>query len=95
MAISRRRFVGCVAGSLTAGLSLDLRRPVDAGPRRVLLDLGEHCGLRESVAGYESALAGLGTGVYGRGTGWSVSTGRKGTHGPTSFPYCFAITRAT
>ena len=68
MAISRRRFVGCVAGSLTAGLSLDLRRPVDAGPRRVLLDLGEHCGLRESVAGYESALAGLGTGVTSRCT---------------------------
>src|SRR5213594_235645 len=33
-------------------------------------------------------------GFYDRGTGWSVSTGRKGTHGPTSSRYCFAITRA-
>lgn len=68
MGITRRGFLGCVAGSLTAGLSLDLRWSVDAGPRRVLLDLGEHCGLRESVAGYESALAGLGTGATSRCT---------------------------
>jgi hypothetical protein len=32
------------------------------------LDLREQCGLRESVAGYESALAGLGTGVTSRCT---------------------------
>ena len=66
MAITRRRFLGCVAGSLTAGLSLDLARPVEAGPRSVLLDLEEQCGLRESVRGYESALAGLGTRVTSR-----------------------------
>src|SRR2546430_793033 len=63
MRITRRGFLGCVAGSLTAGLSLDLGWPVDARPRRVLLDLREQCGLRESVAGYESALAGLGAEV--------------------------------
>ena len=63
MGITRRRFLGCVAGSLTAGLSLDLPRPVETGSRSVLLDLGEHCSLRESVRGYESALAGLGTRV--------------------------------
>ena len=68
MEITRRGFLGCVAGSLTAGLSLGPRQPVDAGPRRVVLDLGEQCGLRESVAGYESALAGLGTDVMSRGT---------------------------
>ncbi|HEY6159360.1 MAG TPA: hypothetical protein VIV88_18085 [Gemmatimonadales bacterium] len=66
MGFTRRGFLGCVAGSLTARLSLDLPRPVDAGPRRVLLDLGEHCRLRESVAGYESALAGLATGATSR-----------------------------
>ena len=66
MAISRRHFLGCVAGSLTAGLSLDLPRPVAAGSRSVLLDLGEQCGLGESVRGYESALAGLGTRVTSR-----------------------------
>src|SRR5436309_15426821 len=68
MGITRRGFLGCVAGSLTAGLPLDPRRRVEASPRRVLLDLREHCGLRESVAGYESALAGLGTGVTSRCT---------------------------
>ena len=68
MGITRRGFLGSVAGSLTAGLSLDLGRPVDARPRRVLLDLREQCGLRESVAGYESALAGLGAEVTSRCT---------------------------
>src|SRR5256885_13676192 len=68
MGITRRGFLGCVAGSLTAGLPLDLGRPVDARPRRVLLDLREQCGLRESVAGYESALAGLGAEVTSRCT---------------------------
>src|SRR5256886_15922623 len=68
MRITRRGFLGCVAGSLTAGLSLDLGRPVDARPRRDLLDLGEQCGLRESAAGYESALAGLGADVTSRCT---------------------------
>ena len=36
-----------------------------------------------------------GAGAQERGTGWSVSTGRKGVHGPTSLRYCFAITLAT
>jgi hypothetical protein len=65
---TRRHFLGCVAGSLTARLPFDVSRRVEASPRRVLLDLREHCGLRESVAGYESALAGLGTGVTSRCT---------------------------
>src|SRR5437660_9853553 len=68
MGITRRGFLGCVAGSLTAGLPFDVPRRVEASPRRVLLDLREHCGLRESVAGYESALAGLGTRVASRCT---------------------------
>src|SRR5438874_1891909 len=51
-----------------AGLPFDVPRRVEASPRRVLLDLREHCGLRESVAGYESALAGLGTRVASRCT---------------------------
>jgi hypothetical protein len=59
--ITRRHFLGCVAGSLTAGLPFDVPRRVEESSRRVLLDLGEHCALRESVAGYESALASLGT----------------------------------
>lgn len=68
MGITRRHFLGCVAGSLTAGLPFAVPRRGEASPGRVILDLREHCGLRESVAGYESALAGLGTGVTTRGT---------------------------
>jgi len=63
MGISRRGFLGCVAGSLTAGLPLDRPRPVATRPRRVLLDLREQCALPESLSGYESALAGLGASV--------------------------------
>jgi hypothetical protein len=54
--LTRRGFVGCVAGSLTAVLPLDLCRRIET-PKPVLLDLGEHCGLRESLSGYASALA--------------------------------------
>src|SRR5213076_2883245 len=68
MGITRRGFLGCVAGSLTAGLPFDVPRRIEPGPRRVLLDLRQHCGLRESIAGYESALAGLGTEVTSRCT---------------------------
>jgi len=63
MGITRRGFLGCVAGSLTAGLPLDRPRPVATSPRRVVLDLGEQCALPESLSGYESALAGLGGGA--------------------------------
>ena len=59
MGISRRQFLGCAAGALAIGLPLDLTRPVDARHRCLLLDLREQCGLRESVAGYASVLAGL------------------------------------
>jgi hypothetical protein len=66
--ITRRHFLGCVAGSLTAGLPFAVPRRGEASPRCILLDLREHCGLRESVAGYESALASLGAGVTACGT---------------------------
>jgi len=35
MGITRRGFLGCVAGSLTAGLPFDGPRRIDAGPPRV------------------------------------------------------------
>lgn len=53
MNMSRRQFVSCTAGAM---LPLHLR-PRDR-PVPVLLDLQRHCSLRESLAGYESALAG-------------------------------------
>ncbi len=72
MGLTRRRFLGCAAGAVTAGLPLDLWRrgrgwgrsslAVEASPRCVLLDLKEHGCLGESVSGYESALASLGAG---------------------------------
>src|SRR3989442_5720972 len=72
MGVTRRRFLGCAAGAVTAGLPLDLWRrgrgwgrsslAVEASPRCVLLDLKEHGCLGESVSGYESALASLGAG---------------------------------
>src|SRR2546429_1191286 len=68
MGITRRGFLVCVAGSLTAGLALERGRSVAARPGRVLLDLREQCGLRESAAGYESALACLGADVTSRCT---------------------------
>jgi hypothetical protein len=67
MGMTRRRFLGCAAGAVTMGLPLDLWRPgrsasaVETSSRCVLLDLKEHCCLGESILGYESALASLGT----------------------------------
>ena len=59
--LTRRGFVSRVAGSLTAVLPLDLPLPsrIEKRPGRVLLDLGEQCGLPESLSGYAGALAGL------------------------------------
>ena len=68
MGITRRGFLGCVAGSLTAGLQLGRPLRVDTSPRRVLLDLRGQCALPESLLGYESALAGMGTEVTSRCT---------------------------
>ena len=63
--LTRRRFVGRVAGSLAAVLPLDLPHRIGPRPGRVILDLGEHCGLRESLSGYTSALGCLGAPVRG------------------------------
>lgn len=60
MAITRRQFLGYAAGAATLALQLpplDPERPIEIGPQWLLLDLQEHCSLRESLAGYESALA--------------------------------------
>src|SRR2546425_3585080 len=75
MGITRRRFLGCAAGAVTAGLPLDLWRrgrgrsslAAETSPKWVLLDLKEHGSLGESVSGYESALASLGAGGGGGG----------------------------
>lgn len=52
MGMSRRQFVGCAAG-VVGGLA---QRPFvsEPTPRWGVLDLGRHCSLRESVAGYAS-----------------------------------------
>ncbi len=57
MAITRRRFLGSAAGAVWS-----LAPPPWAaapGPGWLVLDLGKRCSLRESVAGYQSALAGM------------------------------------
>ena len=61
--LTRRGFVGRVASSLAAVLPLDLPHRIGPRPGRVILDLGEHCGLRESLSGYTSALGCLGASV--------------------------------
>ncbi len=56
MSLTRRQFVGSGAAALW-GLG---RSPtVDTHTRCIVLDLREHCGLRESVAGFRSASASL------------------------------------
>ena len=63
MRMTRRRFVECaLGGAAAATLPLDFVRPAArARSGCVLLDLGSSCGIRESLAGYESALPALGT----------------------------------
>jgi hypothetical protein len=57
MSMTRRQFVGSCAAAVW---SRDRPAwPVEASPGCVVLDLGEHCGLRESVVGYRFALASL------------------------------------
>jgi len=58
MGMTRRRFLGCAAGAATLVLPFDLRSP-DRSDEAAVLDLKESCSLRESLAGYESVLAGL------------------------------------
>jgi hypothetical protein len=78
MGITRRRFLGCAAAAVTAGVPLDLWHPdrssvpVETSPRWVILDLQEHGCLSESVSGYESALASLGARLM-RGEGRCVA----------------------
>ena len=68
MGITRRRFLGYAAGAATLGLPFDLRHfgrsslAAQTSPSWVLLDLKEHGCLGESVSGFESTLAGLGSG---------------------------------
>lgn len=54
MAMSRREFVGCTVGAMVVRPSVVRLWPT-AG-HRVVLDLGESCSLRESIAGYMSVL---------------------------------------
>ncbi len=58
MGMTRRRFLGYAAGAATLALPFDLLRP-DRSHWAAVLDLKESCSLRESLAGYESALTGL------------------------------------
>src|SRR5438045_6915793 len=58
MGMTRRRFLGYAAGAATLALPFDLVRP-DRSHWAAVLDLKESCSLRESLAGYESALTGL------------------------------------
>jgi len=58
MVMSRREFLGCAASAMTVAL------PSDGSPRHdpavvAVLDLKEHCSLRESLAGYARASAGV------------------------------------
>lgn len=59
MDVTRREFlVGAAATAATLSLRSRGRR-ASLGNGCVLLDLGEHCALRESLAGYQAALAGV------------------------------------
>ena len=70
MELTRRRFLECAAGAAGSALAMALpaelaafehRSPhVEPAAHCALLDLGEHCCLHESLAGYESALVALG-----------------------------------
>jgi hypothetical protein len=56
--LTRRQFLGCTAAAVPLG-RWRFGRPsaaVETASRWVLLDLGPHCRLRESVSGYEAAL---------------------------------------
>lgn len=63
MDVTRREFLCCAAASATAAALTPRRRAgrASSGAGCIVLDLGEHCTLRESAAGYQAALAGLET----------------------------------
>lgn len=58
MRLTRRQFLGCTAAAVPLGRwRLDrLSTAVETTSRWMLLDLGPHCRLRESVSGYEAVL---------------------------------------
>src|SRR5690348_18513320 len=60
MQVTRREFLYGAAASAATLAMRDRRRRESLG-ECVLLDLGAHCALRESLAGYERALAGAET----------------------------------
>jgi hypothetical protein len=66
MGITRRNFLTDIAGGMAAGLGLCRPSMSLTGAASefsldcALLDLGDCCGLRESVAGYRAALTGMG-----------------------------------
>lgn len=62
MDVTRRELLGAAAVTAAAIMlpSLGFRRRESSGPSGCqLLDLGEHCALRESFTGFEAALAGV------------------------------------
>ena len=61
MDVTRREFLCCAATTAAALATGGRGRRPSLGGRCVLLDLGEHCAVRESLAGYETALAGVET----------------------------------
>ena len=58
MVMGRRQFLSCAAGALAVALPTR-RRAGHGAAAVVLLDLAQHCSLRESMAGYALASAGL------------------------------------
>ncbi|HKC41556.1 MAG TPA: hypothetical protein VKC15_18575 [Gemmatimonadales bacterium] len=58
MVMGRREFLSCATGALTVALP-NRRWPSRGAAAVVVLDLAEHCSLRESMAGYALASAGL------------------------------------
>ena len=57
MEVTRREFLSCGVATAAALVSRSQERRPSLGGACVLLDLGEHCALRESLAGYKAALA--------------------------------------
>lgn len=57
MRVTRREFLGCAVAAVPLGWRLDRLSPaVDVTSPWVLLDLGKHCSLGESLSGYAAAL---------------------------------------
>lgn len=57
MRVNRREFLGAVAATVPLGWRLGRRSlAIGPAPTRVVLDLEDHCSLRESVSGYASVL---------------------------------------